>query len=348
MKKKIICIICVLLVVIAVLVLKTVHNAGEFTALAPHFDCSCVKVDNVPGAEDIVIDHATGTAFVSSFDRRAYMKGKLLQGAVFAYNLEGKPVLKNLTPDLEFGFYPHGMSLYVSPDGRKYLFVINHQKTKNRVEIFEFRNNVLAHLETVGGDLMISPNDVAGVGPRQFYFTNDHGSRSDFGRCFEDYLQLSRSNVAFYDGNKIRVVAEGFTYANGIWAADDGKHLYVAATTGKKFYVYQRSADGSLGSVSELHLGTGADNIDVDSGGVIRVAAHPKMLTFLKHAGDETKNSPSQILQIIKNEKDEYSFKELYLNQGEEISAASVAAAYRKRLLLGSVFENFFLDCTMK
>ena len=348
MKKKIIIVICILLAGITILVLKTIRDAGEFATLTPHADYKCTRVQHVPGPEDIAIDHSTGTAFISSFNRRAFMKGNLIQGAIFAYNLEGKPVMKNLTAGLKIGFYPHGISFYAAPDGKKYLFVINHQKSKNYVELFEFRNNALVHLETVGGDLMISPNDVTAVGPRQFYFTNDHGSKSDFGKLLEDYLQLSRSNVTFFDGEKLRVVAEGFAYANGIWAADDGKYLYVAATTGKKFYIYERSADGSLRLVSEISLGSGGDNIDIGSGGTIRVAGHPKMLTFLKHAKNEANKAPSQILEIVKDEKGGYAFKEIYLNLGDEISAASVASVYKKRLLMGSVFEDYFLDCTMK
>ena len=87
---------------------------------------------------------------------------------------------------------------------------------------------------------------------------------------------------------------------------------------------------------------------DIDSGGIIRVAGHLKMLTFLKHAKMKLTMPPSQILQIVKDEKGGYSFKEIYLSLGDEISAASVASVYKKRLLMGSVFEDFFLDCTMK
>ncbi len=348
MKKKIIIAICIVAGVLAIFILKTFRDAGEFSTIVPHSDCSCIRVNNVPGPEDIAIDHSTGTAFVSSFDRRASMKGNFIQGAVFAYNLEGKPVLKNLTAELKMEFSPHGLSFYRAPDGRKYLFVINHQKQKNVIEIFEYRNNTLAHMETVGGDLMISPNDVAAVGPRQFYFTNDHGSKSALGKRLEDYLQLSRSNVAYYDGKQIRIVADGFSYANGIWVADEGKRLFLAATTGKKFYVYDRSADGSLKPVSELSLATGGDNIDIGSDGIIRIASHPKLLTLTRHFRDSANKSPSQVLEIIKDARGGYSFREIYLNRGDEISAASVAAVYKKRLLVGTVVDDFFLDCTMK
>ena len=348
MKKKIVIGISIVLVLIVFLVLKTMRDAGEFTTLAPHSGCVCVKVMNVPGAEDITIDHESATAFVSSFNWRAFMKGELLQGAIYAYNLQGKPELKNLTAGLKLEFHPHGISFFKDRDGRKYLYAINHHRSKNYIEIFEVKNNTLAHLETVGGDLMISPNDVAAVGPRKFYFTNDHGSLSAFGKRLEDYLQISRSNVAFFDGKTIRIVADGFGYANGIWADNDGRRLFVTGSTDKKFHVYHRSADGSLSRASVLYLGTGGDNIDVDSAGVIHVVAHPRMLTFLSHARNENNKAPSQILEISGNDKGGYAFREIYLDLGGEISAASVAAVHGKRVLVGSVFENYFLDCTMK
>ncbi len=124
--------------------------------------------------------------------------------------------------------------------------------------------------------------------------------------------------------------------------------LYVSTTTGKKFYAFNRSGDGSLKPVSESSFDTGLDNIDIDSRGVIRIAGHPKLLTFTRHAADEKVKSPSQILEIRKDDKGVYTSREVYLNSGEELSASSVAAVYKKRLLVGSVFERFFLDCTMK
>ncbi|MBP7737258.1 MAG: SMP-30/gluconolactonase/LRE family protein [Spirochaetes bacterium] len=347
MKKKIVIVTCVVLILVIILVIKSLRDAGEFTTLTPRSVCTCARVMNVPGAEDIAIDHETGIAFVSSFDRRAFMKGKLLQGAIYSYNLQGKPVLKNVTAGLTIDFYPHGISFFKDGGGRKYLFAINHHRSNNYIEIFEIKNNTLVHLETVGGELMISPNDVTAVGPRQFYFTNDHGSLSTFGKLLEDILRYSRSNVAYFDGKKIRIVADGFGYANGIWADNDGKRIYVTASTDKRFYIYHCSPDGSLNRVSVLHLGTGGDNIDIDGSGVIRVAAHPKMLTFLSHARNDQNKAPSQILEITRKDNSGYAFKEIYLNLGEEISAASVAAVHGKRLLVGSVFEDYFLDCTM-
>ena len=38
---------------------------------------------------------------------------------------------------------------------------------------------------------------------------------------------------------------------------------------------------------------------------------------------------------------------EVYLNEGEEISAASVAARYGERLLIGAIRDTKMLDCTL-
>ncbi|PKN88948.1 MAG: hypothetical protein CVU51_02570 [Deltaproteobacteria bacterium HGW-Deltaproteobacteria-1] len=345
MKKIIIIASCFIIAIITGFVLMTFRDAGEFKILQPHSKYKCVKIANIPSPEDIAIDHSTGLAFISSSDWRAAMKGEFHQGAIFSYNLEGTPVLRNLTADLKIKFLPHGISFYAAPDGRKYLFVVNHPLPRNCVEIFEIQKNSLVHRETVEGKLIISPNDITAVGPRQFYITNDHGSSSALGKKLEDYLRMSRSNIVYYDGAKMRIVADGFSYANGIWATSDGKRLYAAATTGKKFYEYERDADGNLKPYSQLDLGTGADNIDVDAKGIIRIAAHPKMITLLKYLGSKEIQSPSQIVEVFKNEKGGYSFKETYLNIGDELSASSVAAGYKDRLLVGAVCENHFLDC---
>ncbi|MBN2159234.1 MAG: hypothetical protein JW807_07550 [Spirochaetes bacterium] len=346
MQKKIIITVCLVLAGIAALGLITLKDAGEFKKLAPHSSCTCVKVHNVLGAEDIAIDPSTGTAFISSHDRRAYLnEGKLFQGALFGYELAGRPRLRNLTAGLKMPFHPHGISFYRAPDGRRLLFVINHVSPLHTVEIFEYDNGALAHRETVTDPLMISPNDITAVGPRLFYFTNDHGSGSGFAKKMEEFLRLPRSNIVYYDGAGARVVAGGLAYANGIWAGAAGKLLYASTTTGKKFYVFRRGTSGALTLLRAIDIGTAGDNIDVDARGTIRVTCHPKMLTFLRHAADEANRAPSQILEVRGSPEDGYSFTETYLDGGTEISAASVAAGYREHLLIGSVFEPFFLHC---
>ncbi len=340
--------LAVVLVVIGLFVLKTFKDAGQFKTIKSHCDCQCTPVDGIVGPEDITIDPETKIAFVSSDDRRASERGDSVQGAIYAYSLNpSSPFLTNLTTDLPFAFHPHGITLYQSEEGRKYLSVINHRDNDHFIEIFEFTNMKLNHLESINGPLMTSPNDIISVGPRQFYVTNDHGAVSSRGRKVEEYLQLANSYVLYYDGSEFRKAAGDIAYANGIAISPDGRIVYVAAVVGRYIRVFER--DGKTGILThrqDIDLGTGVDNIEIDEQGTLWVGSHPQMLTFVKHSGDASVLSPSQVLKISSDSDGTYNIKEVYLNTGEEISASSVAAVYRNRMLIGAVFDDHFLDCT--
>ena len=58
------------------------------------------------------------------------------------------------------------------------------------VEIFSYRDGKLRYLETIKSPELTTPNDILGVGPRQFYVTIDHGWTSKWGKMLENYLQL--------------------------------------------------------------------------------------------------------------------------------------------------------------
>lgn len=331
-------------------VIVTIHHAGEFKTLKPHFNGSVQKVFGAVGAEDITIHPQTGMAFISSSDRRAIFRGERTQGAIYAYDLSAAtPELKNLTKDFNREFNPHGLSLFLTENGDTSLFVVNHAAGGHAVEIFDYRDSTLVHRESIRGELMNSPNDVVAVGPQSFYATNDHGNVTAFGRMLEEYLQLERAYVVYYDGQNFTKVANGMAYANGINASRDGKTIYVAACVGLKINVYDRDlATGALALKYEIPLGTGVDNIELDAAGNLWAAAHPQLLTFTKHAKDAAKHSPSEILKITLMENGAARTEQIYLNDGTEISGSSVGAVLGKTLLIGSVFEKHFLVCKMR
>lgn len=72
------------------------------------------------------------------------------------------------------------------------------------------------------------------------------------------------------------------------------------------------------------------------------------MLDFLAHAKDKTKISPSQILKITSKGKGNDKVDEIYVNDGKEISAASVVAPFKGGFLVGQVFDDHILVCTGK
>jgi arylesterase/paraoxonase len=156
--------------------------AGTFKDIHPHFEGTVTKINlaETAGPEDITIDPQSGIAFISADDRRTNIQSPgSIAGAIFIMNLsDSLPGLRNVTPANTGDFHPHGISLWTNPNGKKFLFVVNHRQKNpaHVIERFEWRNDSLIHLESIEDEnLMTSPNDVVAVGERTFYVTNDHG-----------------------------------------------------------------------------------------------------------------------------------------------------------------------------
>lgn len=324
-----------------VLVLGLMANAGQFKELEPIAAGDCVPVFGAVGAEDLTVDRERRVALISSSDRRSGELG----GAIYSYSLDERPGrLVNLTSDFEGDLDPHGISLFQG-GGASVLSVVNHSGGGHSIELFDWMGGSLIHTETLVSDLLVSPNDVVAVGPRELYVTNDHGP-AGLARWFEDYFRLRRANVVYFDGDEFSVAAGGISYANGINASSDGREVYVASTSRGEIHLFVRdTSTGRLEPNGVIEVGTGVDNIEIDRHGMLWVGAHPKLLSFLAHARDEDKLSPSQVVWIDPNELTHPPIRDAYLDLGEEISGSSVATVWGSRLLIGSVFEEYFLDC---
>lgn len=335
-----------ILVIVVFFLGRTLVNAGFFTKIEPHFNGTVTEIDGFQGAEDITIDKAKGLALISSSD----FLPDLPNGAIYLLNLnENSPKPVKLTEKLPFDdFHPHGISLYKSLNGAKKLFVVNHRKAGNFIEIFQFTDSTLVHLESISDPLFMSPNDIVGVGEREFYLTNDHDEPKSDWRTKKDLLQIPMGNVCYFDGKMATILADGFLYANGINTSLDGKKLFVAATSGQKITVFDRNiSTGNIIKMDDIAI-KGADNIELDEIGNLWVGCHPKLLAYLAHSKDHSKLSPSEILKIAYKNKGNYSLESIYLNDGNPLSASSVGAVFGNTLLIGSVFENKVLLCSLK
>ena len=102
---------------------------------------------------------------------------------------------------------------------------------------------------------------------------------------------------------------------------------------------------GDLTLRDTVKLGTGADNIEIDADGSLWIGAHPKLLTFVKHAKDQSLPSPSQVLRIRVSPEGDYKVDEIYLEDGTTLPGSSVAAVYGNKVLVGGVFAPRFLVC---
>jgi arylesterase/paraoxonase len=351
-----------MVLVIAALVIIGVRifdAAGYFSTVEP-VAADCAPIEAPKGPEDIAIDRQSGIIFISSTDRRAIIAGNTeIRGDIFALRAsapqEGAQSLLAGNTDAPSDFKPHGISLYDDGQGGKTLMVINHtgeaDQQEHTIEIFDVISDQMGgvkldHRRTVSDPLLVAPNDVAAIDHERFYVTNDHGNPPGFRRELETWLLLPEANIVYYDGRKMSVVADGLTYANGIALSPDRGSVYAAETTGRAVRIYARNAGtGALSSKETIHVGTGADNIDVDPGGNIWLAAHPKMLDLLSHSSDEAVLSPSQVIRIPIGPRGFGEPKTVYLDLGEQMSGSSTAVAEGNRIFISDIFDPKMLVC---
>lgn len=68
-------------------------------------------------------------------------------------------------------------------------------------------------------------NDIVVVGPEQFYATRDHYFTSYFLILLEMFMDFQWTYVLFYSPREVKVVAQGFSSANGITVSLDQKYV---------------------------------------------------------------------------------------------------------------------------
>lgn len=104
-----------------------------------------------------------------------------------------------------------------------------------------------------------------------------------------------------------------------------------------------------------IKVGSIVDNINVDAvTGDLWVAALPRVLEFSAHSQNLSHLSPSQVLTVQLGKPSpsgeafpDYKVREVYMNDGQELSGCTSALVYKNRLLMGAVFSNM-LYCEMK
>lgn len=328
--------------------LYLLSNTGQFRSIESVGNTNCQVVTGVVGAEDMLIDG--NRVFVSIDDRRASMAGRPVRGRIALLDLtQNRLVPVDITGDQPVDFHPHGISLWRDPaTGETTLFVINHfEFGGSRVELFTVEaDGKLSHQGGIVSAEMNSPNDLVAVGPNRFYVTNDHGSTTPLGTTLENYLQLPRANVVYFDGSNFRRVVEGLTFANGINVTPDGRRLYLAEVTGFAVSTFDRDIDsGRLTLVDRTPVPSGPDNIEIAADGSLWIGAHPHLLDFVTHAQDATALSPSEVLRLVP-QGDGLTVETVLTDPGDLLSGSSVAVdAGNGRFLVGSVFEEKLLDC---
>ena len=97
-----------------------------------------------------------------------------------------------------------------------------------------------------------------------------------------------------------------------------------------------------------IDLTRGPDNIDIAENGDLWIAAHPKALKVGPHGADPSVPSPTEILHVpVGPDGQPGEAETIYLNTDGELSTGSVAAAYKGRVLAGTIYDDALLSCPL-
>lgn len=318
-------------------------STGYFRTIENTFDGTVEKEIAIAGAEDVIVIPEYGFALVSASPRKNSLEVQQEIGGLYLVDLNSKAYkLKRLTADLDMPFAPHGISMFKT-DSTYTVMAVNHTTESHSFEVFKLQDTVLTFEKTITNPALVSPNDVVMIDEKRFYFTNDHKYEDGVGRLLEDYGGLSVSNVMYFDGENYKEVATGIGYANGINYDSERKLLFVASPRNFEVKVYETNIDGSLNFVEDIDCGTGVDNIEFDAEGNLWIGAHPNLIAFSSYANGNQEIAPSEIIKVRYSRKGDYSIAQVYMNDGTEMSASTVAAPYKDLIVTGNVMDSHFL-----
>lgn len=339
---------CILLVAVAAGV-ELLRFGGYFTEVTAQFDGACRSIELGGSSEDIQIDRRRGIAYLSLLDRDGLLKGQAGNGSVMLLDLNlPEPAPRAAMAFDPANFRPHGLSLFEQAAQPARLFAISHPADGTEaVEIAEQESSGFFPKATVRDPAFTHPNAIAAVGANQFYLVNDRKTQGLWERIRGVLFRSGEGTLVFHDGVAARVLVTGLAYPAGLALSPDSKKLYVPEALARSLRVYARDpADNSLRLEETIALGKAPDNVNVDEDGVVWIATHPRLLDFLAHARDSTKRAPTQVLRFDPREKDRAArLTQVYLDDGERISAGTVAAGWRGQFLIGALLDKKVLIC---
>ena len=149
--------------------------------------------------------------------------------------------------------------------------------------------------------------------------------------------------MIYFDGESYREVADGIAYANGINLDSKRNLLFVASPRSFLVNVYQRKENGEVDFIEAIDCGTGVDNIEFTPDGKIWIGCHPSLLTFTAYAKGKKPIAPSEIITIDYRGKGDYNKEVVFLDDGQNMSASTVAVVYQDYIFTGNVMDDHFL-----
>jgi hypothetical protein len=332
-----------LAVTLTVTVFRVLNALGMFAGIEAHLPGPCSAIAVVGGIKDLQIDRGGRLLFAALTGRG--------QDGIYAMALDHPENGFTRLTGSPANFHPTSLSVFRADKGALALMAVDRPKGQEpAITIFDVRvsKGSLALIEKarVAGGLLVDPAAVAAAGPDQFYVTNASTSVTGLGRILETVVLLPRGNVVFFDGNLLRIVADGLNSPRGVQISDDGTHLYVTAATGRTLHAFERnSLSGSLNETSALVVGPGLGSVSRDESGQLWIAAQPKLLE--QYLYGSSKRLASQVFKVSLLQGTPQSAEIVYSDTGSRVSAASAGVVMDGNLYIGGPNDSHLLRCRM-
>jgi arylesterase / paraoxonase len=325
---------------------KILIDSGQFRQIQNQGFGSCNQRAEIPGAEDMEYSTSQKLIFVSSDNRPQKGEKDKPSGGIYVFSPENTAPALLVSPALPFPFHPHGLSLW-EEGGNTRLFVVNHRPEESTIEVFDWLGGQLIHVRSYSHDVLITPNDILATGAEEFFVSHDHGSRSHFAQTIEHFSRFGRGYLTRYDGTSFFVVDSGISFANGLALDRAKKILYLAAMLEKAVRVYDLSNLAEPKQIHRIDLSAAPDNLSLGPDGTLWVAAHPRVLTLKSHSETHSYPSPSLVIKIKNPSSREAIPKEVMIDEGKIIPAASIALPAAGKLYLGAIYDPRVLVCDL-
>ena len=325
-------------------------QAGETRIIKAAFNGTCVRLEGLNGAEDIVSDQVQRVAYAVGGDRRSFRGGGPGRAKIWAIPLDepAGATRKDLAPPSPETFKSFGADLYPDPDGNHWLFVANRAEAHHAIEVFRLKpEGTFEHVRSITSPLLHNPNDLVVLGPDTLLVTLDkEADAGTLAEIMEGALERPTGKVLLISGKDSMIAADGLLMANGIALSPDGKQVFVGELVGQSVVVFDRDQrTNTLTRNRSIPVGTGVDNLTFADNGLLYIAGHPKLLSLaLGYQRREDQPSPSEVVSL---DPDTDHIERVFIDDGQQHAASSVALVdtVLDRIFIGSAFGPHVSVC---
>jgi hypothetical protein len=316
--------------------------AGYFSGVSPKGYGYCERIPNLIGPEDMAFLPDHSRIVISVNPRHDYSKNTF--GNLYLYEPSTFKISAGLA-SINFPFFPNGIDLFENGN-EVLLYAVNQRDpSTTTVEVFRFNGKLFVHQRTFESPLFQSGEDILVTEKDQFFITSRFGSSSSFMKKLSFLFRNATGYVSFFDGTSARKVAEDIFFANGL--ARYGKNLFVSATMEERIRIFEITPEGLIPS-KDIDVEGGPDNIYYEDGSLY-IALHPKIHALNDVMSDRKAKSPSRLMQISNWDEGPLEKNILFESAGGDLSnASSVLPLANDRILMGSIFDNHLLDCSLR